>query len=82
MAKTFEVWTMNGSDVMAKTAGIESTAKSRSVVSTSRRTRRRGVTMRRPSRTTVKRPPCCTSAMGRKRRASRMVGLFSGCRES
>jgi hypothetical protein len=34
MAKTLEVYTMNGSKVIAKMAGIESTAKITSVVST------------------------------------------------
>ena len=43
IAKTFEVSTMNGSVVIAKIAGIESTAKIRSVISTRTSTRNSGV---------------------------------------
>ena len=43
IAKTLDVSTMNGSVVIAKMAGIESTAKIRSVISTSTSTRNSGV---------------------------------------
>jgi hypothetical protein len=43
MAKMLEVKTRNGLRVTAKMAGIESTAKIRSVVSTSARTTKSGV---------------------------------------
>ena len=43
IAKTFDVSTMNGSVVIAKIAGIESTAKMRSETSTSTSTRNSGV---------------------------------------
>jgi hypothetical protein len=43
IAKMFEVKTMNGSVVMAKIAGIESTANTRSVHSIRTRTIRSGV---------------------------------------
>ena len=43
MAKMFEVKTMNGSWVMPKIAGIESTAKTMSVASTTISTRSSGV---------------------------------------
>ena len=48
---------MNGSVVIAKTAGIESTAKMRSMMSTRIRTRRSGVKQILPSTTTWKRRP-------------------------
>ena len=47
-AKTFEVKTMNESLVTAKIAGILSTAKMRSVNSTTISTRKRGVKYRMP----------------------------------
>lgn len=56
MAKTFEVYTINGSSVIARMAGIESTAKIRSVVSTANRTTKSGVAHRRPSLLTKNRP--------------------------
>ncbi len=48
MAKTFEVKTMNALRVTAKIAGMESTAKIRSVVSTSSSTSASGVSASRP----------------------------------
>ena len=49
MANTFEVNTRKGSVVTAKMAGMESTANSRSLVSTTTRARSIGVAARRPS---------------------------------
>jgi hypothetical protein len=48
MANTLEVSTMNGSVVIAKIAGIESTAKITSVMPTSAITSSSGVAMRTP----------------------------------
>ena len=48
IAKMFEVKTMNGSRVTAKMAGIESTAKTTSVASTTTSTRSSGVASRWP----------------------------------
>ena len=48
IAKTLLVKTMNGSVVIAKIAGMESTAKMRSVVSTSTRETASGVSIQRP----------------------------------
>lgn len=48
MAKTFEVYTIKASLVMARIAGIESTAKIKSVVSMSNRTINKGVAVRFP----------------------------------
>ena len=50
MAKTLLVNTRNGSAVMAKMAGIESTAKIRSVVSTMTRAKANGVSISVPGR--------------------------------
>ena len=51
MAKTFEVYTMNGSGVMAKIAGMESTAKIRSVNSTTSSASSSGVIIHVPAAT-------------------------------
>ena len=48
MAKTFEVKTMKGLVVIAKIAGMESSAKIRSVVSTINKTSARGVSTNLP----------------------------------
>ena len=53
MAKMLEVNTMKGFRVTPKTAGTESTAKSRSVVSTMSSTSARGVRALRPSQTVM-----------------------------
>jgi hypothetical protein len=57
MAKAFEVNTRKGSSVTAKMAGIESTANTTSVVSTTRSTASRGVASSRPARRTTNRCP-------------------------
>jgi hypothetical protein len=54
MAKTLEVKTMNGSRVIASTAGIESIAKNRSVLSIRRRANNKGVAHHFPSILTKK----------------------------
>src|SRR3712207_7926829 len=46
IANTFDVITIKGSDIMAKTAGIESRAKIRSVISTITRATNNGVAYR------------------------------------
>ena len=58
---------MNGSDVTENTAGIESMAKSTSVISMTTRAASRGVATRRPSSTTKKLRPS-VRAVKRKRR--------------
>ena len=55
MANTFDVNTRNGSAVMAKMAGMESTANIRSVVSTKTRATASGVRNFRPFNSTTKR---------------------------
>jgi len=79
IAKAFDVKTRNGSSVTAKIAGIESTAKMMSVVSTSTRTARSGVANHRPASRTVSRWPWYSSAVGTTRLNSRSAGLRSGC---
>ena len=74
----FEVKTMNGSRVIAKIAGIESTAKMRSVTSTATRARRSGVASRRPSRFTTNRSPSSRGVTGKKRWNARTTGFRSG----
>ncbi len=73
---------MNGSVVMAKTAGMESTAKIRSVVSTSTSTTKRGVATRRRRSPTCSRMkklcPWYWLVTGTKRLTSRITGLLSG----
>ena len=55
---------MNGSVVIAKIAGMLSTAKITSEISTSTSARKSGVIMRTPSRTTKKRSPSSFSVIG------------------
>ena len=73
-----DVKTMNVSCVIAKIAGIESTAKTTSVPSTTSRARNSGVTARRPPMRVKKRSPSLLLATRRKRRASRTTGLADG----
>ena len=77
MAKTFEVKTMNGSRVTPKIAGIESTANTTSVTSTTTRTRSSGVASRRPSMRVKNLSPSYAPDNGTKRRNSRTTGFFS-----
>ena len=69
---------MNASCVTAKTAGTESTAKIRSVVSTASSTNARGVSARRPLEMVIKRPPSGPSETWKNLRAKRMAGLSCG----
>ena len=82
MAKTFELYTMNGFCVIAKMAGMESTAKIRSVVSTSISTTKRGVATRRDAGPACSRTKnCCpwyTRVIGTRRRMRRIARLDSG----
>ena len=63
-AKAFAVKTRNGSCVTAKMAGIESTAKMMSVVSTSTRTASSGVASHFPPCLTQNRCPWYSSVVG------------------
>ena len=78
----FEVNTMNGFWVTAKIAGMESTAKIRSVVSTINRTSMRGVSARRPSSRVKNRWPWKSFDTGNTLRANRRRMFFSGCTPS
>jgi len=78
MAKTFEVKTMNGFCVTAKMAGMESSANTRSVVSTMINTSARVVSSVRRLMRTRNFSPCISSATGKIFRARRMTGFFSG----
>ena len=66
------VKTMNGSSVTAKIAGMESSAKMRSVVSTINRTSASGVKARRPSTVVRKRWPSRLAENGKNFRAARI----------
>jgi len=74
----FEVNTMNGSCVIAKTAGIESTANTTSLTSTRSGLPASGVAKRRPSRRTKKRVPSGAAVTGKTRCKSRTTGFRSG----
>lgn len=78
MAKALDVKTRNGSVVTAKMAGMESTAKSTSVVSTTTRAASSGVASHRPPSRTKKRCPRYSGVMGTARRTNRNSGLRSG----
>src|SRR5438132_9972416 len=77
MANTFDVNTMNGSVVRPKIAGMESTAKITSVVSTINNTIARGVSARRPSTRAINFCPSKVFATGYTFWASRMTGFRS-----
>src|SRR5262249_33460909 len=79
MAKMFEVKTMNGSLVIAKIAGMESSAKTTSADSTSTSDSSRGVASRFPFSTVKKRPSSSRDVEGRTRRATFHTTLSSGC---
>ena len=64
--------------VTAKIAGIESTAKIRSVTSTSTRTVNSGVASRTPLRRTKNFAPSYESVLGISRRVSARIRLFAG----
>ena len=74
-----DVQTMNGSLLMASTAGTESTAKTRSVVSRANSTMKSGVAINLPPCRTKNFCPSYFGLKGRKRRASRITGFWSGC---
>ena len=78
MANTFEVKTMNGFLVTAKMAGMESTANSKSVVSTINNTSASGVKAVRPRSTVKNFCPLNSVVTGRSLRAARMTRFFSG----
>lgn len=67
MAKMLEVKTMKGSSVMAKIAGIESTAKMTSVISTRMSAIRSGVATFRPFSIVKNREPSNRSVDGMRR---------------
>ncbi len=71
------VKTMKPSVVMAKMAGIESTAKTRSVNSMTTSTSSRGVAMRTPFLTVKNFWPSYSLDTGIRRRTSRRPGFFS-----
>jgi len=62
-----EVKTMKGSGVMAKIAGIESSANTKSLASTTTSESSNGVAKRRPDSTTVKLPPRYSLTTGTRR---------------
>ena len=70
---------MNGSSVMAKIAGIESTANRMSLVSISTSTAISGVATSRPASRTVNFCPWYSEVIGTTRRKSPSTGFFSGC---
>ena len=69
---------MNGSSVTPKMAGTLSTAKSKSVPSTTNKTRNSGVTQNFPASRTKNRLPCSCCDTGNSHRPSRMNTLRSG----
>ena len=73
-----ELYTMNGSRVSARIAGIESTAKITSVVSITISTTNSGVAESLPARRTKNLPPWYSAVTGIRRRKRRTIGLFSG----
>ncbi len=78
----FEVSATKPSVVIASTAGSESRAKTRSVVSITIRTRKSGVTAARPFSLVKKRGSFESEVTGSQRRTSFTAKLFSGCTSS
>ena len=78
-AKTLEVNTMNALRVTEKTAGTESTAKIKSVVSTSTSTSASGVRASRPLNRVRNFWPSKSGATGKNFRTNRSTRFFSGC---
>ena len=78
MAKAFEENTMNCSWLTASTAGTLSTAKIRSVSSTSTSTANSGVASRRPSILVNRRGPCSSGVLGTTRLTRRRNRLLPG----
>ena len=74
----FEVKTMNGSRVTAKIAGIESTAKTTSVASTTSSTGRSAVAYHRPRTFTMKLPSPKWRTIGNTLPKSLRIGFCSG----
>jgi hypothetical protein len=74
--------TRNGSDVMAKIAGIESTAKTKSDVSIVIKVRASGVRANLPSIRTASRSPARSWVTGNNRLANAIIGLCSGSGET
>ena len=68
---------MNGSRVIARMAGMESMAKTRSVVPRAMRTRSRGVPVQRPFSRKTKWSPRKSGVIGMTFRARRMSGRFA-----
>ena len=78
MAKAFELKTMKASRLTARTAGIESTAKTTSVVSMRMSTAKSGVARRLPLRLVNSFWPSYSLVEGTNRRTNRSAGLWSG----
>ena len=77
IAKTFDVSTMNGSIVIAKMAGMESTANTMSTMPISRITTNSGVAIRTPSCTVKKFSPSYVAEIRMWLRIHRNAGLAS-----
>ena len=78
MAKMFEVKTMKGSRVMAKMAGMESTAKTMSVDSMASRATKSGVAVNTPQRRVKNLPSSYSLLTGNQQRNRRITQFFSG----